>query len=100
MIRAMSLAHRCSSLWSATRAFATLPEFDYVPKPYTGPSAEEVLAMRKQHLSPCMWCCKSSQQVSGWMSCSTLTSQFPVLIHSLHLHIPLQPYHFISNAQS
>ncbi len=30
-----------------------LPAFDYTPKPYVGPSAEEVLALRKQHLSPC-----------------------------------------------
>lgn len=30
-----------------------LPPFDHVPAPYTGPSAEEVLALRKQHLSPC-----------------------------------------------
>jgi alanine-glyoxylate transaminase / (R)-3-amino-2-methylpropionate-pyruvate transaminase len=31
---------------------ATLPPFDYTPKPYSGPSAEEVLAMRKAHVSP------------------------------------------------
>lgn len=31
---------------------ATLPPFDYTPMPYAGPSAEEVLALRKQHLSP------------------------------------------------
>ncbi len=30
---------------------ATLPPFDYTPMPYDGPSAEEVLALRKQHLS-------------------------------------------------
>lgn len=30
---------------------ATLPPFDYSPMPYAGPSAEEVLALRKQHLS-------------------------------------------------
>lgn len=28
-----------------------LPPFDYAPMPYAGPSAEEVLALRKQHLS-------------------------------------------------
>ena len=32
-----------------------LPPFDYVPKPYTGPSAEEVLALRKQFLNPALF---------------------------------------------
>ncbi|EFN57250.1 hypothetical protein CHLNCDRAFT_143782 [Chlorella variabilis] len=31
-----------------------LPPFDYVPPKYTGPSKEEVLALRKQYLSPVM----------------------------------------------
>jgi len=31
---------------------ATLPAFDYIPKPYRGPSPEEVLALRKAHVSP------------------------------------------------
>ncbi len=31
---------------------ATLPAFDYTPKPYSGPSPEEVLALRKAHVSP------------------------------------------------
>ena len=30
----------------------SLPPFAYSPKPYTGPSPAEVLAMRKEHLSP------------------------------------------------
>ena len=30
----------------------TLPPCDYQPKPYTGPSADEVLALRKQFLNP------------------------------------------------
>jgi len=30
----------------------TLPEFDYTPRPYTGPSRAEVMALRKEHLSP------------------------------------------------
>ncbi|CAN5579847.1 N/A [soil metagenome] len=30
----------------------TLPPFDYKPKPYTGPSAAEVAAMRSAHVSP------------------------------------------------
>eukprot|EP01025_Chloroclados_australasicus_P047558 TRINITY_DN5342_c0_g1_i6.p1 TRINITY_DN5342_c0_g1~~TRINITY_DN5342_c0_g1_i6.p1 ORF type:complete len:141 (-),score=10.52 TRINITY_DN5342_c0_g1_i6:7-396(-) len=28
-----------------------LPPFDYVPKPYNGPSAEQVLKIRKDHMS-------------------------------------------------
>lgn len=31
---------------------ATLPAFDYTPKPYHGPSPDEVLALRKAHVSP------------------------------------------------
>ncbi len=30
----------------------TLPDFDYSPMPYEGPSRDEVIALRKQHLSP------------------------------------------------
>src|SRR5580698_3563853 len=33
----------------------TLPAFDYQPKPYTGPSAEEVLRIRKEFLSPALF---------------------------------------------
>lgn len=33
----------------------SLPPFDYQPQPYTGPSAEEVLAMRKEFLSPAIF---------------------------------------------
>ena len=32
-----------------------LPPFDYVPQPYSGPSAEEVLALRKQYLNPAIF---------------------------------------------
>ena len=32
-----------------------LPPFEYTPKPYTGPSAEEVFALRKQFLSPALF---------------------------------------------
>ncbi len=32
-----------------------LPPLDYTPRPYTGPSAEEVLALRKQFLSPAIF---------------------------------------------
>ncbi|HEX3798142.1 MAG TPA: aminotransferase class III-fold pyridoxal phosphate-dependent enzyme [Verrucomicrobiae bacterium] len=33
----------------------TLPAFDYQPKPYTGPSSEEVLRLRKEFLSPALF---------------------------------------------
>jgi alanine-glyoxylate transaminase / (R)-3-amino-2-methylpropionate-pyruvate transaminase len=33
----------------------TLPPFDYQPQPYTGPSAEEVLRLRKEFLSPALF---------------------------------------------
>src|SRR6201993_4102369 len=33
----------------------TLPAFDYTPQPYTGPSAEEVLRLRKEFLSPALF---------------------------------------------
>lgn len=32
-----------------------LPPFDYTPKPYVGPSAEEVLALRKEFLNPAIF---------------------------------------------
>ncbi|KAJ6913370.1 hypothetical protein NC651_015781 [Populus alba x Populus x berolinensis] len=32
-----------------------LPPFDYSPPPYTGPSAEEILAKRKEYLSPSLF---------------------------------------------
>jgi alanine-glyoxylate transaminase/(R)-3-amino-2-methylpropionate-pyruvate transaminase len=32
-----------------------LPPFDYTPKPYTGPSADEVLRLRKEFLSPALF---------------------------------------------
>src|SRR5882757_8158271 len=33
----------------------TLPPFDHQPQPYTGPSAEEVLRLRKEFLSPALF---------------------------------------------
>jgi alanine-glyoxylate transaminase/(R)-3-amino-2-methylpropionate-pyruvate transaminase len=33
----------------------TLPPFNYQPRPYTGPSADEVFALRKQFLSPAIF---------------------------------------------
>jgi alanine-glyoxylate transaminase/(R)-3-amino-2-methylpropionate-pyruvate transaminase len=32
-----------------------LPPFDHIPQPYSGPSAEEVLALRKEFLSPALF---------------------------------------------
>ena len=32
-----------------------IPPCSYTPKPYSGPSAEEVLATRKQYLSPAIF---------------------------------------------
>jgi len=32
-----------------------LPPFDHIPQPYSGPSAEEVLALRKEFLSPAIF---------------------------------------------
>jgi alanine-glyoxylate transaminase / (R)-3-amino-2-methylpropionate-pyruvate transaminase len=31
-----------------------LPPYNYTPRPYTGPSAEEVLALRKEFLNPAL----------------------------------------------
>ncbi|XP_030480145.2 alanine--glyoxylate aminotransferase 2 homolog 2, mitochondrial [Cannabis sativa] len=33
-----------------------IPHFDYSPPPYEGPSADEILAKRKEYLSPSMFC--------------------------------------------
>ncbi len=54
----------CAAAAGVARALSALPETssvqtprmppcDYTPRPYTGPSAADVLAMRKAHLSPC-----------------------------------------------
>lgn len=37
-----------------TTALPQLPTFDHTPQPYTGPSKAEVLAMRKEYLSPAL----------------------------------------------
>ncbi len=34
---------------------ATLPPFDYTPKPYNGPSPEEILALRKEFVNPAIF---------------------------------------------
>src|SRR4051794_4423746 len=33
----------------------TMPAFDYTPRPYTGPSREEVLALRRHHVNPAVF---------------------------------------------
>lgn len=69
MLRHRSAAQRLAHLWSVPRGFASvpveeasqthapagnmeMPAFDFTPPAYNGPSKEEVLRMRKQHLSP------------------------------------------------
>ncbi len=37
-----------------TRPLA-MPAFDYTPQPYTGPSREEVLALRREYVSPAVF---------------------------------------------
>lgn len=49
----LGLRHLASSLPHHGAALPTLPPFAHVPATYTGPSAEEVLKLRKQYLSPC-----------------------------------------------
>lgn len=58
-------SHRCfSQLAQKQTSFAVhdsdipvpkLPPFDYSPPPYTGPSADQILAKRKQYLSPSLF---------------------------------------------
>ncbi|KAL6773797.1 AGT2 [Auxenochlorella protothecoides x Auxenochlorella symbiontica] len=46
---------RCmSQVATKPDSIGELPPFDYKPAPYVGPSKEEVLALRKEHLSPAM----------------------------------------------
>jgi alanine-glyoxylate transaminase/(R)-3-amino-2-methylpropionate-pyruvate transaminase len=37
---------------TTTQSTPQLPPFNYHPRPYQGPTAEEVLALRKKYLSP------------------------------------------------
>lgn len=52
---------RCTRGYSRSAAaaddsvFPKLPPFDYTPPPYTGPTAAEILAKRKEFLSPSMF---------------------------------------------
>src|SRR6188472_1584906 len=38
-----------------TRGPVAMPASDHVPKPYNGPSREEVLAMRRQYMNPAIF---------------------------------------------
>jgi len=40
---------------SSSRARVEMPPCDHKPKPYTGPSREEVLAMRRQYTNPAIF---------------------------------------------
>ena len=39
----------------ATRTRPGMPATDHVPRPYTGPSRDELLAMRKQFTNPAIF---------------------------------------------
>lgn len=59
----VSLWRRCLSSTSQTATvkdsdefLARLPPFDYIPPPYTGPSADVILDKRKEFLSPSVSC--------------------------------------------
>merc|ERR1711879_19329 len=38
-----------------SRSYRSLPAFEYTPPEYTGPSKEEVMKKRKQHLNPALF---------------------------------------------
>lgn len=62
-----------------------LPPFDYQPPAYTGPPKEEVLALRKQHLSPGV----SHERGGGADSRQpTIPPPLPGLAASNRLHLP------------
>lgn len=44
-----------SSVPAPATEMPQMPAYDYTPPPYTGPSKEKVLALRKQYLSPGMF---------------------------------------------
>ncbi|MBA3759312.1 MAG: hypothetical protein H0X07_02145, partial [Gemmatimonadales bacterium] len=33
----------------------TMPPFEYAPRPYEGPSREEVLSLRRRHVNPAVF---------------------------------------------
>jgi hypothetical protein len=48
---AYSSCHRHQSSSSSSSPMRPLPPFPHTPAPYTGPSADEVLALRRKHMS-------------------------------------------------
>lgn len=52
-----ALCRSCSAVASSSGIDAPpkLPRFDYEPKPYKGPSADEVLEKRKRFLGPSLF---------------------------------------------
>eukprot|EP00878_Enallax_costatus_P042679 GHUV01050116.1.p1 GENE.GHUV01050116.1~~GHUV01050116.1.p1 ORF type:complete len:116 (-),score=13.52 GHUV01050116.1:269-616(-) len=89
-----------ASLLTGLRSFASepatdhdkqlpqMPPFDYKPVPYTGPSKEEVIALRKKFLSPgavlvsanCCFCCSS---------CSHMVYQGVIVFPGVSSHMQL-----------
>ncbi|GAB4815989.1 hypothetical protein N2152v2_003035 [Parachlorella kessleri] len=53
-IKGTSLTRSLTALPEVASEGPKLPPFDYVPPPYEGPSKEEVMATRKQFLSPAL----------------------------------------------
>ena len=51
-IKGTSFTRSLTALPEVASEGPKLPPFDYVPPPYDGPSKEEVMATRKQFLSP------------------------------------------------
>ncbi|GAV91672.1 Aminotran_3 domain-containing protein [Cephalotus follicularis] len=49
------VAHKEASLHETDPFIPKIPPFDYSPPPYTGPPGEEILAKRKQYLSPSLF---------------------------------------------
>ncbi len=78
---ALSFLFRPLSTTSSSHATPTLPPFSHVPEKYTGPSADEVLRLRRQHLSPC----ESDARPHGG---GALTACAPAAL-SLHFKKPL-----------
>src|ERR1700756_1866886 len=51
-LRKLHLSHVTCHKTHLQMKSITLPPFSHIPAPYTGPTAEQVLALRKQYLNP------------------------------------------------